>query len=82
MPMPFGIGDAPLRGTRANHDFDNLLPDSDAIRRRLATRFGVPTLEPFDLLAALPRGFPAKVEDRILEGLRRAAERLDAMPAA
>lgn len=30
---------------------------------------------------ALPGGFPAKVADRILGGLRRAAERLDTMPA-
>ncbi|KVN29650.1 toxin HipA [Burkholderia pyrrocinia] len=55
LSLPFGIGDAPLRGARVNHYFDNLLPDSDVIRRRLATRFGVPTLEPFDLLAALGR---------------------------
>ncbi|WP_321871947.1 type II toxin-antitoxin system HipA family toxin [Burkholderia ubonensis] len=55
LSLPFGIGDAPLRGERVNHYFDNLLPDSEAIRRRLATYFGVPTLEPFDLLSALGR---------------------------
>jgi len=190
LSLPFGIGDAPLRGERVNRYFDNLLPDSEAIRRRLATRFGTTTLEPFDLLAAvgrdcvgavqllgedeapagfdridgtplydvmsiwpvegdganqwswhkaklatavhgkrrhyamrevtrrhfsamaeqcrlgdiatpiverliaatpgvidavgaaLPRGFPAKVADRILAGLKQAAQRLDAMPAA
>jgi serine/threonine-protein kinase HipA len=55
LSLPFGIGDAPLRGERVNHYFDNLLPDSDAIRRRLASRFGAATLEPFDLLAAVGR---------------------------
>ncbi|CAN0625086.1 serine/threonine-protein kinase HipA [Burkholderia multivorans] len=55
LSLPFGIGDAPLRGERVNHYFDNLLPDSEAIRRRLATRFGTTTLEPFDLLAAVGR---------------------------
>ncbi|MBH9642557.1 type II toxin-antitoxin system HipA family toxin [Burkholderia vietnamiensis] len=55
LSLPFGIGPAPLRGERVNHYFDNLLPDSDAIRRRLASRFGTATTEPFDLLAALGR---------------------------
>lgn len=55
LSLPFGVGDSPLRGERVNHYFDNLLPDSEAIRRRLATRFGTATLEPFDLLAALGR---------------------------
>ena len=55
LSLPFGVGDAPLRGARVNHYFDNLLPDSDAIRRRLASRFGTATIEPFDLLAALGR---------------------------
>ena len=52
LSLPFGVGEAPLRGERVNHFFDNLLPDSDAIRRRLAARFGTATTEPFDLLAA------------------------------
>lgn len=35
--------------------FDNLLPDSDAIRTRMQARFKVPTKRPFDLLASIGR---------------------------
>ncbi len=35
--------------------FDNLLPDSENIRRRLAMRYRAQSLEPFDLLAELGR---------------------------
>jgi serine/threonine-protein kinase HipA len=44
-----------LDGERVLHYFDNLLPDSEAIRRRLATRFGTGSTEAFDLLAAIGR---------------------------
>ncbi|MGT2397420.1 HipA N-terminal domain-containing protein, partial [Enterobacter roggenkampii] len=33
--------------------FDNLLPDSEGIRRRLAMRYKADSLEPFDLLTEL-----------------------------
>jgi serine/threonine-protein kinase HipA len=35
--------------------FDNLLPDSDAIRGRMQARFGIPTSHPFDLLSRIGR---------------------------
>ncbi|KVS57282.1 toxin HipA [Burkholderia cepacia] len=75
LSLPFGVGKAPLRGERVNHFFDNLLPDSDAIRRRLAARFGTATTEPFDLLAALGRDCIGAVqllgEDDASTGLNR-----------
>lgn len=37
------------------HYFDNLLPDSTDIRRRVATRFRTGTTDPFDLLRAIGR---------------------------
>ncbi len=48
----------PLREDRYIGDpvinvFDNLLPDSDAIRRRIAERVGAEGIDPFSLLAAL-----------------------------
>lgn len=80
LSLPFGVGDAPLRGERINHYFDNLLPDSDAIRRRLAARFGTATTEPFDLLAALGRDCVGAVqllgEDDVPTGL----DRIDGTP--
>lgn len=80
LSLPFGVGDAPLRGERINHYFDNLLPDSDVIRRRLAARFGTATTEPFDLLAALGRDCVGAVqllgEDDVPTGL----DRIDGTP--
>jgi serine/threonine-protein kinase HipA len=35
--------------------FDNLLPESDAIRRRAQSRFHTATTSAFDLLAAIGR---------------------------
>lgn len=55
LSLPFGIDDAPLRGERVRNYFDNLLPDSEPIRRRLATRFRTATADAFDLLEAIGR---------------------------
>lgn len=43
------------RGDVVNHYFDNLLPDSADIRRRLRTRFHTRSTDAFDLLAAIGR---------------------------
>ncbi|WP_028225529.1 type II toxin-antitoxin system HipA family toxin [Paraburkholderia ferrariae] len=55
LSLPFGIGARPLRGERVHNYFDNLLPDSPQIRRRIATRFRTETVEAFDLLKAIGR---------------------------
>ena len=54
LSMPF-TGERALRGDVVRHYFENLLPDSESIRRRLATRFRTDTLEAFDLLQAIGR---------------------------
>ncbi len=43
------------KGDRVHNYFDNLLPDSTAIRSRLQTRFGVKTNRPFNLLSFIGR---------------------------
>lgn len=55
LSLPFGVDEAPLRGERVQNYFDNLLPDSDAIRKRIASRFGIGSVDPFDLLRAIGR---------------------------
>ena len=55
LSLPFGLNDSPLKGPAAAHFFDNLLPDNDAIRRRLATRFKTNSTDAFDLLRAIGR---------------------------
>ena len=55
LSLPLPIEDMPLRGPAVANYFDNLLPDSAAIRRRLQSRFHTESQEAFDLLAAIGR---------------------------
>ncbi|HLO93117.1 MAG TPA: type II toxin-antitoxin system HipA family toxin [Burkholderiaceae bacterium] len=55
LSLPFGLGHEPLTGPAVQHYFDNLLPDSPAIRRRVAERFRTGSVEAFDLLGAIGR---------------------------
>jgi serine/threonine-protein kinase HipA len=54
MSLPF-TGDVALKGDRVRNFFDNLLPDSETVRLRLATRFKTESAETFDLLQAIGR---------------------------
>ena len=54
LSLPF-TGDVALKGDRIRNFFDNLLPDSETIRRRIATRFKTESVEAFDLLQAIGR---------------------------
>lgn len=55
LSLPFGLGNEPLKGPAVEHYFENLLPDSLAIRKRVAERFRTGSVEAFDLLAAVGR---------------------------
>jgi len=52
LSLPF-IGNQVLKGARVQNYFDNLLPDSDVIRKRLAVRFKTQSDGAFDLLQAI-----------------------------
>lgn len=54
LSLPF-TGDQAIRGDRVRNYFDNLLPDSDAIRLRIASRFKTESADAFDLLQAIGR---------------------------
>jgi len=54
LSLPF-TGDVALKGDRVRNFFDNLLPDSETVRLRLATRFKTESAETFDLLQAIGR---------------------------
>jgi serine/threonine-protein kinase HipA len=54
LSLPF-TADLEHRGAAVAHYFDNLLPDSNDIRRRLRPRFHARSTEPFDLLTAIGR---------------------------
>nr|WP_036019935.1 type II toxin-antitoxin system HipA family toxin [Paraburkholderia mimosarum] len=55
LSLPFTPGNLPYRGPLVTDYFDNLLPDSDRIRRRIAARYQTGGTSPFELLAALGR---------------------------
>lgn len=55
LSMPLRPTDAPYRGNRVESFFDNLLPDSIDIRRRVQTRFGAASTSAFDLLFEVGR---------------------------
>lgn len=55
LSLPFLPGNAPVHGQIVTAWFDNLLPDSDATRRRLAQRHQAEGVDPFRLLAKLGR---------------------------
>jgi serine/threonine-protein kinase HipA len=54
LSLPFSA-DRELRGDAVTNYFDNLLPDSAEIRRRLRSRFRARSTEAFDLLTAIGR---------------------------
>lgn len=53
LSLPFLPGNAPYQGQVVTDYFDNLLPDNDAIRRRLAQRHQAGGTDAFQLLAKL-----------------------------
>jgi len=55
LSMPFQPGNLPYKGDVVEHFFDNLLPDSAAIRRRIQQNYGVSGTSPFELLAEIGR---------------------------
>ena len=55
LSLPLPLEKAPLVGHVVEDYFDNLLPDSDAIRRRLQSRFHTHSQGAFDLLSAIGR---------------------------
>ncbi len=55
LSLPFQPGNAPHRGAAVRAYFENLLPDSQDIRERIARRYRIGTTEAFDLLAQIGR---------------------------
>jgi serine/threonine-protein kinase HipA len=55
LSLPLTIDRVPHRGAAVEAYFDNLLPDSEPIRRRLQERFHTDSRNAFDLLAAIGR---------------------------
>ncbi|SCK09510.1 serine/threonine-protein kinase HipA [Variovorax sp. HW608] len=55
LSLPFTPHNDAIKGSVVEHYFDNLLPDSEAIRKRVAARFKTGSVDSFDLLRAIGR---------------------------
>ena len=55
LSLPFSLDQAPIKGKPVEYYFDNLLPDSEPIRKRLQDRFHTASRNSFELLAAIGR---------------------------
>ena len=75
LSLPFNLENRPLRGPAISNYFDNLLPDCEPIRKRVADRFKTGSTDPFDLLKAIGRDCVGAVqllgEDEMPEGVDR-----------
>jgi serine/threonine-protein kinase HipA len=69
LSLPITAAQAEHRGAVVAHYFDNLLPDSEHIRKRLATRFNTRSTGAFELLAAIGRDCVGAVQ-LLPEGLQ------------
>ena len=74
LSLPFNLENQPHKGEKVLNYFDNLLPDSDAIRKRIAVRFKTVSVDPFDLLMAIGRDCVGAVQ---LLGADEEPERFD-----
>ena len=55
LSLPLSQGTAPFSGSIVESYFDNLLPDSQGIRKRLASKFGTDSTQAFQLLEKIGR---------------------------
>jgi serine/threonine-protein kinase HipA len=62
LSLPFVPSNEPHRGEIVTAWFDNLLPESAAIRRRLRRRFATTSTDAFDLLSAIGRDCAGAVQ--------------------
>ena len=80
LSLPIPLDNAPLKGDRVLNYFDNLLPDSEAIRKRIGQRFRTDTLDAFDLLQAIGRDCVGAVQLLGVDEEPTGVEQIDGTP--
>lgn len=80
LSLPTGLGSAVLSGDAVESWFDNLLPDSEVIRRRAQARFQAASTSAFDLLAAIGRDCAGAVQLLPPDQLPSGIDRIEASP--
>ncbi len=79
LSMPLEQGTMPFTGTRVEAYFENLLPESVAVRKRIAQKFGTSTAT-FDLLAQIGRDCVGAVQLLPLNAIPTGVHRIEAEP--
>ena len=80
LSLPIGLGNPVLRGDEVEQWFANLLPDNNAILRRLQRRFALRSTSAFDLLEAVGRDCAGAVQLLPPEEEPSGLDRIDATP--
>uniref|UniRef100_E1TGH1 HipA N-terminal domain protein n=1 Tax=Burkholderia sp. (strain CCGE1003) TaxID=640512 RepID=E1TGH1_BURSG len=80
LSLPFMPGNMAHKGPRVLNYFDNLLPDSEVIRKRIAQRYRTGTLDAFDLLQAIGRDCVGAVQLLAEDEAPMGVDRIDGTP--
>ncbi len=80
LSLPFAPGNAPHRGGVVTNYFENLLPDSEAIRARIRNRFATESVDAFDLLGAVGRDCAGAVQLLPVDEIPSDHRRIEAEP--
>ncbi len=80
LSLPLLLESRPQRGAKVEAYFDNLLPDSDPIRRRIEARFHTDTRSAFDLLAAIGRDCVGAIQLLPIDEPPEDIRRIEAQP--
>ncbi|HET7836992.1 MAG TPA: type II toxin-antitoxin system HipA family toxin [Variovorax sp.] len=80
LSLPFNPRNELLKGAAVEHYFDNLLPDSNAIRKRVAARFKTGSVDAFDLLRAIGRDCVGAIQLLDEDQVPAAVDRVEAVP--
>lgn len=80
LSLPLPLHPVPLATPAVGHYFDNLLPDHEPIRRRIASRFRLADTTPFSLLAEIGRDCVGALQLLPVDAAAPDVKRIDAEP--
>lgn len=80
LSLPLPLAPVPLTSAAVGHYFDNLLPDHEPIRRRIASRFRLADTQPFSLLAEIGRDCVGALQLLPVDAEAPDVKRIDAEP--
>lgn len=80
LSLPLPLDPVPLTSPAVASYFDNLLPDHEPIRRRIAARFRLADTNPFDLLAEIGRDCVGALQMLPVDATAPDVRRIDAQP--